>query len=395
MMRSSNYGLAAATALLAVSLALSAVRTADACATFGPLRAPRSAPSPALERVLIVHDPVARKQHFIREVVFAGDAKSFGFVVPTPSKPEVFPVTDPPFDRLEHAFPFAPPPKTRERSAESARSARGTLLSAAMPVEVVEQKAVGSFTAFLLRANDASALASWLRDNQLGSTAENDAWLASYVARDFYFVAMRYEPSKRVSGKVLASETISISFESPLAYYPYEEPRRAKPTTAGRRALAIWLVAPEQLVPVAFERRDDGGRWLRPLQAGQRTDAIDGQGVRSHLGFGVTRFVDSKGRFVVHTFEDQKQLRDGLGEVVFLPAAGVAPAARAEVAAFVARVCGRNADFEPLLAGDTALRSLPLYATQRGQRFDPKLRAKLAPKQVIHSARRHELADDF
>ena len=114
-----------------------------------------------------------------------------------------------------------------------------------------------------------------------------------------------------------------------------------------------------------------------------------------HLGGAEARFIEPAASVVVHRFEDQKRERDGLGDVVWLPARGVAPEARADVVAFLARVRG-SADIGNLLEHGSALRSLPLQATQPGVRFDPKLRAKLAPKQQRTVARpRHELADEF
>src|SRR5262249_32845174 len=145
-------------------------------------------------------------------------------------------------------------------------------------------KAVGSFTAFVLRATDATALATWLRDNQLGTTPENDAWLGAYVARDFYYVAMRYEPKQKAASGKLEAETMRITFQSPLAYYPYQEPLRGKRANAGPRALALWVVAPDALVPITFEQRAGVGRWLRPFQAGVSVAGIKGQAVRAHLG---------------------------------------------------------------------------------------------------------------
>jgi hypothetical protein len=82
--------------------------------------------------------------------------------------------------------------------------------------------------------------------------------------------------------------------------------------------------------------------------------------------------------------------------LVFVPAAGLEPAPRAEAEAFLARVRGTTNDIEQLLWNAPALGSLPLYATQPGRRFDPALRAKLVPKRrVTYERSRHASADDF
>jgi hypothetical protein len=306
--------------------------TAAACATFGRLIDTGRTPSLSLERVLIVHDPVTQLQHFIREVVFRGDAEVFGFVVPTPSLPEVFAVEHSPFVDLEGAFPYVarpPQPRARTRSAGSGS------------VEVLEQKAVGSFTAFVLRASDPAALAQWLRDNQLQSTQENDAWLRGYVARDFYYVALRHERRPGTGrARALKAETMRISFRTPVAYYPYREPQMAASGGSEPRALALWLAAAEPLVPVAWEARGAEAGWVRPLREGLRASAVESSWLRGQLGSAERSLIAPDRRWSVQTFEDQKRSRAGFGDVVYLPEAGVAADARAEVAKFVRRIKG-------------------------------------------------------
>ena len=63
-------------------------------------------------------------------------------------------------------------------------------------VTILDIQKVGSFTAFVLAADDAGALAKWLKDNGLVSSPETDPWLAHYVKAKFYYVAMRYDPPK-------------------------------------------------------------------------------------------------------------------------------------------------------------------------------------------------------
>jgi hypothetical protein len=51
------------------------------------------------EDALIVWDPGKGMEHFIRRARFDTTAKDFGFLVPTPSKPELAEVPDSLFDR--------------------------------------------------------------------------------------------------------------------------------------------------------------------------------------------------------------------------------------------------------------------------------------------------------
>src|ERR1043165_6357879 len=66
-------------------------------------------PSLAYEQTLIVYDAEKRREHFVREVVFSASRQPFGFVVPTPSRPEVAKVKKSPFAKLRDEFPFRRP----------------------------------------------------------------------------------------------------------------------------------------------------------------------------------------------------------------------------------------------------------------------------------------------
>lgn len=66
-------------------------------------------PALELEQVLIIHDPKTEIEHFIRQVTFRDADDPFGFVVPTPEKPEVNKVEESPFDAMARVFPPEPP----------------------------------------------------------------------------------------------------------------------------------------------------------------------------------------------------------------------------------------------------------------------------------------------
>src|SRR4051812_5123164 len=88
-------------ALAAIALLGATVpgRSARACGGFfgkGVL-SPERRPSLAYEQVLLIHDREAGREHFIREVAFRRAQETFGFVVPTPTRPEVARVSTSPF----------------------------------------------------------------------------------------------------------------------------------------------------------------------------------------------------------------------------------------------------------------------------------------------------------
>src|SRR5687768_14117180 len=78
-------------------------------AILGASRALACAPAPhsgeritiAEESAVIVWDPATKTEHFIRRATFQGEAKDFGFLVPTPAVPTLTAVDDGIFDFLQ------------------------------------------------------------------------------------------------------------------------------------------------------------------------------------------------------------------------------------------------------------------------------------------------------
>ena len=270
-MQKLRIGLALVLALLAMP---SFAPRAEACGGFFSRAAEGTRrPSLAYEQMLIVFDAAKRREHFVREVVFRTAREPFGFVVPAPARPEVAAVKKSPFADLRKSFPFEPPTKGFRLGGMG-----GGMPAGAVGVQVLEVSKVGSFTAFVLAADDAKALAGWLSKNGFSSTPQADSWLAHYVKLKFYYVAMRYEPPSQAADAGTAeprtaSETMRISFDTPLPYYPYFEPDPA-PQSPPRepRLLDVWLVSKDAYVPVSAQTQGARVHWVRPLAAGANYD---------------------------------------------------------------------------------------------------------------------------
>jgi len=313
---------------------------ARACAEFEVAESDRH-PSLAYEQTLILYDAEKHREHFVREVVFTESRQPFGFVVPTPTRPEVAKVKKSPFAKLREEFPF--------HWINPERIPRVAAAGFGDDVEVLEVTRVGRFTAFVLAASDAAGLKSWLSQNGFVTTPETEAWLAHYVKLHFFYVAMRYEPTPRAKGKT-TSETVRISFDSPLPYYPYLEPDpRGGKAASSPRLLEIWLVSTREFVPVVVRSGQKADR-VQPFLAGSRyTSKI----VRSKLASAIEAALLPDGELRLQRFADQKRARVGFGDVDFVP---------------------EDAD-----AGGTPASKLPVVATETGKRFDPDLRERVAP----------------
>lgn len=312
-----SQSIACTAALAVASLVLQpVVQTAEACGGFfrKPTLDPEKRPSLTKEKVLLIYD--GKTQHFIRDVAFRRATEPFGFVVPTPTRPEVAAIAKTPFTALRKSFQYFDPMLNIGGRGLGGDGKGG----AAKPkgVEVLEKKKVGSFTAFVLAATDAGAMAKWLADNGLSSTTAADAWLAHYVDMKFYYVAMRYDPPKGAAAKKaapVAAETIKISFATPIPYYPYIEPEPPATPSRWKRKLEVWFVGSQAVSPIALYKDNGKPTWVRPLARGVKYEHA-----RSELEAGLDSEIVAllpKGDLVVQPFVDGKFHRKGYGDILF------------------------------------------------------------------------------
>ena len=216
------------------------------------------APSLELERVLIIHDAAEGRQHFIREMAFKDATASFGFIVPTPSLPAVGEVDGKLMERM--ALSFSNDPRRG--------SGQGFGSGGSSRVRVIDKKIIGRFLSVVVKADDERALAAWLRKHGFNRSPALDSWLTHYVRAGFHFVAMRYMPPNKPRSARVETTTVSISFDTPIPFYPYLEPT-GQGATSQRRAMQLWVVADAPLFPVALHDPVDPRkkmRWVRPLK---------------------------------------------------------------------------------------------------------------------------------
>lgn len=338
----------AAAALSAAAVSASyTTHDADACGGFFSAR-PGAVPSLQVEQVLIVHDTDTEVEHFVRQISFRDARDPFGFVVPTPSMPTVAKVDGNPFPKIESKFPMKgwQAPSHEPEGGSKTGQATGT----GGGVDVLSTQKVGSFTAFVLQATDAGAMKKWLDENRLTTTSSTQKWISHYVEHGFFFVAFRFDPPPPVglppspsasasatdappvippghsthgSSSPVKSETVRISFSTPLPYYPYLEPDHSaeNPVSTHARVLAVWLVSQRQSRPIAVKTEADKLTWRRPWVEGKINAVLDDGWVKQALGPDLSALLpDSAKSFVVQRFEDQKIDRSGWGDVVLVPA---------------------------------------------------------------------------
>lgn len=312
-----RLGVGALLGVLTTSL-VEAPRRAEAAVTLeavGPV-----APA-ALERALVIHDAYKGVECLVQDFTFpAGDAQ-LGMLLPVPARPTVSKLASSPFAKLAAASAALAP--------ESAGSGFGSsgpegLTRAATPApSAPELVQVGKLTTSVIAASDTKALERWLAGSKLTTDAATVAWLKSYAARGFYFVAVRVTPAPKPGAFSTVTETLQIRFDSALPFFPY-----AEATTDGElRLLSVWLLSSHRHVPVSLASVDGKVRWIRPWHEvdASRPALRELQGLLppSLLALvppgpekngGLLRYPDHQ----LQHFEDQKSRRLDSGDVVLV-----------------------------------------------------------------------------
>lgn len=191
----------------------------------------------AEEQALIVWNPETKTQDFIRKVRFDASADDFGFLVPTPTKPEIEESSDEVFKYLKGLFPE---PDTRGAPAAGSAFTRA---GGPAPVQVLEEKRVGSFDVAVLKASDSSSLLNWLNTNGYKVRESFEPWLARLVTMDWVLTAFKYVGGPEASA--VSINPVRMTFQTDTPFFPYHEP--ADVHASGSRSMELYVVAPEPL----------------------------------------------------------------------------------------------------------------------------------------------------
>lgn len=267
-------------AALAVALgALGPPADAAACAVAPPDRARVVA---GAEQALVVWSAATETEHFVRTVAFDADAQDFGFLVPTPSAPELGEVPADVFERLE---PLTRAPVEVFDTVQVSwgcmdaflRGERAGAPKAAAGlddgVRVLSTARVAGLDATVLQADSAGALERWLAERRYPIRPELARWLAGYVAQRWTITAFRIDaggaPDALPSGAI-RPRALRMSFRARRPFFPYREPAPAEGEPRRARPFALFVVTDERV-----SGRVGGAAWSAHLEYADRPDGLD------------------------------------------------------------------------------------------------------------------------
>ncbi len=203
------------------------------------------------QTVIIIWDAATKTQHFIRQASFKSEADEFGFLVPTPSQPELNESGNEAFPLLlkltEPETQKVPRPSGGIGCGCAGKSALQTTGEAPPAVRVLAEKMVAGFQAVVLEAESANALVNWLKDNGYAFSPEVEAWAKPYVEAGWKITALKVAKDKDAKEKKsVAASALRMTFKTDRPLFPYREPDSTSPAEAlgaNKRLLRIYFLA--------------------------------------------------------------------------------------------------------------------------------------------------------
>jgi hypothetical protein len=195
----------------------------SACCYFSAVGSDVTQPA---QKAFITYDPQEDVETFTVQPKFEGNAKDFGMVIPTPSRPKL---TEMPRDFFKELAVFTilkpmPLDKYKLRPPALAAAPRGDVMKKAKSsVVILEAGVVGSLEYKIIIAGKGSDLYDWLKDNKY-SYGGDAKTLNLYISKKWFFTVMRIDPKqmkKRPDGSYSGEVTPTrFQFSSDKLIYP-------------------------------------------------------------------------------------------------------------------------------------------------------------------------------
>lgn len=205
------------------------------------------------QSVIMIWDKEKQTQHFIRQANFKTDAKDVGFIVPSPSRPQLEESGNEAFTKLKQitaphlsggfSVPFGcsvAPPAVQRSS-----------------VHIIEEKRVAGYDATVLTARSGQDLVAWLEQNGYPYSPAIAEWAAPYLAGEWHFTVLKLAKQTAKTQEIKAS-SLRITFHTDRPLFPYREPESATAKSkldVSSRLLRIYFIAEAR-----YRGEIDGGR---------------------------------------------------------------------------------------------------------------------------------------
>jgi hypothetical protein len=275
------------------------------------------------ESAVILWDSANKKQHFIRRATFDTETADFGFLVPTPSKPELAEAPDEVFSTLQDWTKPEVVTQVIERDVKATRMAAGEAAMKDKAVEVLHTQRVAGMDAVVLKASDPKALTDWLNKHGYATREALTEWFKPYIEAKWLITAFKFAKEAK-EARTVAPRAVRMSFAAERPFYPYREPsdQHSPGIRPAPRLLRVFFVGDARMDGFLGEMgKAWPGRtvWANTISAERRDQLLDKlklTGVKLLKEPWLTEM------------EDESSPRSGSADVYFARAKEQAPVAR-------------------------------------------------------------------
>jgi hypothetical protein len=265
------------------------------------------------QTVILLWDKDRQTQHFIRKADFKTNASDIGFLVPSPSRPQLSESGNAAFTLLDR---ITMPPPQGGGGFPLGCAAQAPARSLSWGVTVVEEKRVAGFDATVLTAQTGEDLVQWLKKNGYAYSPAVAEWAKPYLGGSWHFTALKVVKSQASAQNTVKAAALRISFRTDQPLFPYREPESAVSSQqlgAKNRLLRIYFIAETQ-----YEGRINGNKgwsgkalWSGDITA-HRTELLSALQLPTSTG---------PSRWWLTKIDDQWPYETAAGDVYFSPAA--------------------------------------------------------------------------
>lgn len=228
----------------------SAIPALIACCAVSP---DEEAASILSQQNVIIWDSKTKTEHFIRQASFATRAKDFGFIVPTPSVPQVTEANRQILYQLQQLDP-----KIQMEQYENTRrgydSAAAAATAESKDVEVLQVKDAGPYTITTLKASNAASLEAWFKQNKYTVPADIQEWLNAYLKKGWFFSAFKFKADRVDSMEKLPC----LSFKTEKPFAPYRVPKSNRKKT---ESLEIYFISDQPYGGFVSDKNQSVDQW--------------------------------------------------------------------------------------------------------------------------------------
>lgn len=188
------------------------------------------------EKIALFWNATNQSEDLIRQISWNKEEKHLGFIVPTPTIPEVYDVADKNlFDHIEQIvrrdeikvlkFKYS----LLSYMISSSNSLKENLFSKGVSndaIQLVSEKELLYFKVIVLKAKTLKDIKQWFKENNFSYDENYDSWLENYIRKGFYFSAFQFRSDKNMDEN--ESSVVGIRFSAKKPFHPWSEPQIKK-----------------------------------------------------------------------------------------------------------------------------------------------------------------------